>query len=120
MTTGKFYPITPTPAPRQTRSDAWKKRPCVVRYREFKDEVRRLKVQLPEQCKVVFFMPMPKSWSKKKKARMKGIPHQQKPDIDNLFKALADAVYDNDAHIWSVVAYKIWWDKPGIEVGELG
>jgi len=36
----KEYKITPVPKPRQTRSDKWKQRPCVMRYRAFADEVR--------------------------------------------------------------------------------
>ena len=33
---------------------------------------------------VSFIMPMPKSWSKKKRAAMDGKPHTARPDIDNL------------------------------------
>ena len=32
--------ITPVAKPRQTRSDVWKKRPCVVKYRQFADDLR--------------------------------------------------------------------------------
>ena len=35
-----IYDITPCPKPRQTQSDKWKKRPPVLRYRAFADEVR--------------------------------------------------------------------------------
>ncbi|HDZ25419.1 hypothetical protein LCGC14_0456910 [marine sediment metagenome] len=42
----------------------------------------------------VFEMPIPKSWSKKKrKAAANGeMPHQTKPDIDNLIKLIADCM----------------------------
>jgi len=33
------------------------------------------------------YLPMPKSWSKKKKSAMAGRPHRQKPDRDNIDKA---------------------------------
>lgn len=36
------YPLTPVPKPRMTKSDAWRKRPCVMRYWAFKDKVREL------------------------------------------------------------------------------
>ena len=35
------YKIKPVPKPRMTQRDAWDKRPCVLRYRAFKDEVRK-------------------------------------------------------------------------------
>ena len=109
-----WYHIKPVPKPRQTRSDKWKKRPCVMRYRAFADECRAKNVQV-ESCgsMIVFGMPMPKSWSKKKKAEMKGMPHQQKPDIDNLLKALLDAVHKDDAHIYSISVRKVWSSDDG-------
>jgi hypothetical protein len=77
------YPITPVPKPRQTRQDRWKKRPSVVRYRDFADECRRLGIHVPESgCTVRFGLPMPKSWSKKKRQGMNGRAHQQTPDVD--------------------------------------
>jgi len=51
---------------------------------------------------------MPKSWSKKKKLEMVGRPHKQKPDLDNLLKALLDAVFDEDCEIWDIQATKYW------------
>jgi hypothetical protein len=32
--------LKPVPKPRQTRSDKWKQRPCVMAYRTFADELR--------------------------------------------------------------------------------
>lgn len=34
------YPIVPVPKPRMTQRDKWQKRPAVMRYRAFCDEVR--------------------------------------------------------------------------------
>jgi len=59
---------------------------------------------------------MPKSWSKKKKAEMLGQPHQQKPDIDNLLKALMDAVLPEDSHIYDIRATKYWGNVGGIDI----
>lgn len=113
------YPVTPVGKPRMTRSDKWKQRPPVLRYRVFCDEVRLHEIVLPESgSHVVFILPMPKTWSQKKRASMNGQPHQQKPDIDNLTKSLMDAIYDDDAHIWDVRASKIWGDEGAIVIQE--
>lgn len=105
----KVYNITPLGKPRMTRADKWKKRPEVLRYRAFCDEVRLNKVTLPEGgYHVIFVLPMPPSWSKKKRALMDGKPHQQKPDKDNLEKALLDALFGEDSHIWDGRVTKIW------------
>ena len=113
------YPITPVPAPRMTRRDRWAKRPCVLRYWEFRDEVRLRKVVLPDRCHVVFVMPMPASWRDDYRYAMRHSPHTKKPDIDNLLKALLDAVFANDAHIHTIRAEKIWGERGEIRVGEL-
>lgn len=114
----RFYPINPVPKPRQTRSDKWKKRPAVMKYRQFKDRVRLYEVMLPESsAKITFFVPMPKSWSNKKKEKMANTPHQSKPDIDNYLKALFDAVFDDDSKIWHIGGVaKIWSYRGGIEI----
>jgi len=105
----KEYSITPVPKPRQTRSDRWRQRPCVMRYRAFADEVRAAEFKIPESgAHITFILPMPKSWSKKKKELMNGQPHQQTPDIDNLQKALMDAIYRDDSHIWDLWVTKKW------------
>lgn len=104
-----IYNITPVPKPRQTRSDKWKKRPCVMRYRTFADECRLKNVIFDNYCSVVFYISMPKSWSNKKKVKMNGMPHQQKPDIDNLLKSLLDAVHSDDSHISDIGSIKKRW-----------
>lgn len=103
--------ITPVPKPRMTQRDKWQKRPCVIRYRDFCDEVRnQMKGQeFPQEgAYVIFYLPMPKSWSKKKKREMQLKPHQQKPDVDNLCKALLDALYGDDSHIYDIRISKYW------------
>lgn len=81
------------------------------------------------QIAVVFYMPRPK--------RMMGrkwdpgaIPHGARPDIDNLSKALIDAIVDSgvladDAPVWSLSARKYYAEADGharaevmIEYGE--
>ena len=105
----KVFNITPLGKPRMTRADKWKKRPEVLRYRAFCDEVRLNNVSLPESgYHVIFVLPMPPSWSKKKRSLMDGKPHQQQPDKDNLEKALLDAIFGEDSHIWDGRVTKIW------------
>lgn len=113
------YDITPVPKPRMTQRDKWRKRPCVMRYRAFCDKVRLLRVKLPQPCRIVFYLPVPRSWSDKKIHLMCGEPHRSKPDLDNLVKALADAVCKDDSHLWHISAEKRWSLVPCIEVEAL-
>lgn len=115
----KVYEITPIAKPRMTRSDKWKLRPVVLKYRAFKDEVRLRRVQLNEAGDhVTYVIPMPKSWTKKKRAEMQGQPHQQKPDVDNLTKALLDALYGDDSHVWDIRTTKLWGETGQIRISQ--
>ena len=106
----KIYNIKPCPKPRMTRSDKWRKRACVLRYFDFCDKVREAGVDLPESgASIIFTLPMPKSWTKAKREKMMGKPHQQTPDLDNLVKALSDAVHTEDKQIWNYGSLtKVW------------
>ena len=115
----KSYPIAPVAKPRMVYSDRYKKRPTTTKYWKFKDEVRRAGVRLPESgFSVLFVIPMPESWPKKKKIEMNGQPHQQKKDLDNLLKALLDAIYKEDCVVWDVRVSKIWGYSGSINIGE--
>lgn len=61
-------------------------------------------------------MPMPKSWSAKKRAVMNGQRHRQTPDLDNLMKSICDALYSNDSHISEMHAVKRWGQEAAIIV----
>jgi Holliday junction resolvase RusA-like endonuclease len=111
-----IYPIEPVAKPRMTQRDRWKKRPCVLHYRAFKDKCRVHRVELPQPCKVVFHIPMPRSWKAFDRDVMDGLPHIQKPDLDNLLKGLCDAVLLDDSKVWSVHAEKRWSRRAGIEI----
>lgn len=110
--------VVPISAPRQTRRDIWRPSPHVIRYRAFRDQVRaqlrRRLNQFPTSIDLTFVVPMPASWSRKKHGAMLGRPHQQKPDIDNLVKALLDSAMDEDESVWQVHARKIWGVKGSI------
>lgn len=113
--------ITPLAKPRMTRSDKWNRRLVVMRYRAYGDELRlRLpNYALPDEFKVTFNIPIPTSWSTKKRESMKGQPHTIRPDIDNLTKALMDHLAKEDSYIWHVDAKKVWSEKGSIEVEEI-
>ena len=115
----KVYDITPMGKPRMTQRDKFAKRKPVLRYWAFKDECRLKKVEVP-QCgyHITFVLPMPKSWTKKKRLAMNGQPHQQKPDKDNLEKALLDALYADDSKVWDGRVTKRWGETGRIIVDE--
>lgn len=107
--------IDPCAKPRQTQSDKWNKRPVVLKYRSFADgirnEFRKLNLTLGETLDCIFVISMPKSWSMKKRAEMAGEPHRQRPDIDNLEKAVMDSLCEEDSHIWKHRTEKVWGEK---------
>ena len=109
----KIFRIIPVAKPRQVASDRWRKRPCVLRYRAFADEMRLQADgwELPDCFHVKFIIPMPKSWSKKKKLQMVATPMQQRPDADNLCKALMDALLKEDSQVWKLEIEKIWGEE---------
>lgn len=105
----RIYAITPCAKPRMTRADVWQKRPAVVKYRAFCDACRAAELTVPESgSTVLFFIPMPESWSKKKKIMLDNTPHRQTPDVDNLLKAVLDAIYVNDCCVWNIHVIKRW------------
>lgn len=117
------YPIEAVPAPRQSRRDQFARgrdvRPPVARYRAFRDELAVRHVQIPAGFHhVVFVVAMPAGWSKKEKARLEGMPHQQTPDRDNLEKALLDGVYGQDCHVWDGRTTKLWGRRPLIIISD--
>jgi Holliday junction resolvase RusA-like endonuclease len=114
------FKSNPIPKPRMTRADAWKKRPCVLSYWDFKDAIvscaEKQDFKLGEAYKVYFNIEMPKSWSEKKKKSMDGQPHKQRPDIDNLIKAIQDTLLEEDSAVFYVVAVKKWKRKGSIVI----
>lgn len=113
------FNLVPCPKPRMTQRDKWRKRDCVLRYRAFSDELRGLAGDwlVPESgAHVTFFMPLPLSYSRKKRAALMNQPHRAKPDIDNLEKAFLDALCEDDSYIWDLRKTKLWSEKGRIEV----
>lgn len=107
--------IIPVAKPRMTQADKWKKRPAVLKYRAFCDELR---LKLPRDfdfnyCSITFVIPMPKSWSKKRKDLMGFTPHTQTPDLDNYLKALLDAHMSDDSGIHTLNRVRKVWGLTG-------
>lgn len=85
-----------------------------MRYRAFADEARLLKMEVKNGSSIVFILPMPKSWSEKKKEQMNNEPHLQRPDLDNLLKALLDALMKEDSVIWKLGMLEKRWGDIGL------
>tara|TARA_B110000977_G_scaffold187842_1_gene255384 strand:+ start:499 stop:885 length:387 start_codon:yes stop_codon:yes gene_type:complete len=114
----KNIKITPVSKPRMTRADTWKKRPCVLKYWAYKDELKEkmkeIDLKVENELYLEFYIQMPKSWSKKKKSEMFNKVHQQKPDVDNLVKGVMDAIFKEDSHVHTIYAKKLWSNTPSI------
>ena len=113
--------VVPVGKPRMTQRDRWKQRPAVMRYWKYCDDLRDALpfYDLPERLQIVFFLPMPPSWSKQKRLEHVGAPHDQKPDIDNLCKSFLDAFKAEDKHVYELHAEKYWAETGSIELREL-
>ena len=110
--------ITPIPAPRLNRKSRFNpaKKAMWERYMNFKGLLFILAQKSgfdfsQESLAVTFILPMPKSWSQKKRQRLNGQPHKQRPDLDNMLKAVKDSLYKEDKRIWHVCAEKRWGVK---------
>jgi Holliday junction resolvase RusA-like endonuclease len=112
-----ILPGDPIGKPRQTQSDRWKRRACVVRYRQWADALRAaavagLKGGLPEEWPVkvdiLATFGHPGSWSAARKAQASRAPHHSKPDVDNIAKAVLDALIENDEGVSWLTIRKLW------------
>jgi len=64
----------------------------------------------PVGASITFFIPVPPSWSQKKKTLHHGRFHQSKPDIDNLTKSTLDSLMAEDKQIAHLEVQKRWVD----------
>ena len=98
--------------PRMTQSDKWKVRPATSKYWAFKDlltfQAKMQHFKLGNRISVQVYIPIPKSWSKKKRLLAAAQPHRQKPDIDNILKSIQDILLKDDSCIWEVHITKRW------------
>ncbi len=72
----------------------------------------------PLKLRVIFFMPIPKNTSKKKRESL--VWHTKKPDADNLLKAIKDAmneiVYHDDGQVCEINVEKLYSENPRTEI----
>ena len=114
-------PGTPMGKPRMTRSDKWKQRDCVVRSRQYADEIRKAAGSIPDPKRIAdlswtaYFRPA-ESWSQKKKEAAIGTRHRQKPDRDNLDKQVLDSLFDDDSAVADGTIRKRWDWTPRLEI----
>lgn len=75
---------------------------------------------LPVMVEIEASYPMPKSWSKRKREEARGTYCGNKPDLDNLEKAILDALnglaWDDDKAVVILIANKRWEDTGGVEI----
>lgn len=113
----------PVAKPRMTRADRYKQRAVVVAYWAFKDNIKlqakKQKFKLGRAYKATFYMAIPKSASKKRRAELLGTPHTVRPDLDNMLKSLNDTLMDEDSGVFYVTCQKKWADVGGIVVENL-
>ncbi len=126
------YNINPIPAsrPRVTRWGTYYGK----RYSNFKKEMKeRTSYESRENLKntviwieglifadMTFFIPMARSWSKKKKSLKNGEFCDNNADLDNYEKAILDSLngiyFKDDRQIVSQKSKKIWADKGKIKI----
>lgn len=108
--------ITPMGKPRMTRGDRTNYRGVTQRYWKY---ITALRIIAPknidwERLTITFVLPMPKSWSRKKRGEMINKPHKQTPDLDNMIKAVKDGLLKEDSHIWRYGEMKKIWGEEGV------
>jgi len=121
-------PVVPMGAVRMTGRGKYIK-PNAQRYLTYKkliqmhviSQVKRMELLTgPLEVTVWFTMPIPQSWSQKKKRESIGEWHCKKPDIDNLVKGLFDSlnglIWTDDNQVAVVKSYKLYGESPQIEV----
>ena len=118
--------IAPMGAVRMTQRGKWSS-PTAIRYMNYKKDVG---YQLRAQCQeplegavsvdVTFILPMPDSWSRKRKNANAGLPVTVKPDADNILKGLMDAankiLWIDDNQVTDVTMKKRYGFQGSIEM----
>lgn len=115
------YTVDPSPKVRMTRQDTWatsKVRPAVQRWRAFQNRCQALGITVQDGDEITFVLPMPASWSQKRRAATVYDSHRSKPDLDNLLGGLFDATMPGgDQHIAELGRVrKIWGDSGEIRI----
>lgn len=102
-------------------NDYLNRKNTIKRYFDYK---RALKAEAIKQGFIIpeenvwfrFFIPMPKSWSNKKKNQKRFEQHKSRPDIDNISKGIFDSLLIQDMALSDYRASKFWADNGFIEI----
>jgi len=112
--------VIPMGKPRMTQKDKWCKREVTTRYWAFCNalilEINRTKLVPTNAFKIVFYLPIPASYSNKKKLQLDDTLHTKKFDLDNLVKSFCDALYQDDSGVNYIEMSKRYSLNPRIEV----
>jgi Holliday junction resolvase RusA-like endonuclease len=103
-------PLQIVGSPRMTRGDRALYRPCVRNYFEFRNKLKAIvgDHQCPGELIWKAWIPMPKSWSKKKQKELEGQPCEGGSDLDNYCKSIFDGLFEQDKKIWRSSQEKFW------------
>ncbi len=109
-------PIRLMGKPRMTKKDHWERRPVTDRYWTQCDLLRfpfgltrfhKFQSALRLDMTVYFKTPQKSQW---------GQPHREMPDIDNIWKGVADALFMDDKGIAFCNCAKYWSDVDAVEL----
>ena len=75
---------------------------------------------LPVSVRIEADYPMPQSWSKRQRDEARGTYADRRPDLDNVEKAVLDALnglaWSDDKSVVVLIARKKWADHGGVEI----
>lgn len=121
-------PVEPMGAVRMTRRGKFTSKSAhkylsyknTIKWHVLKQVKHREPLEGPLSVDVLFCMPIPKSWSKKKQRESVGGYHMKKPDADNLIKGVFDSlnkiVWQDDNQVAKMSAMKLYAEIPMIEI----
>lgn len=92
--------------PRMTQRDKWKKRPCVMRYRQWCDAIRAACPSPPPAptTSTIKIVALYATRDKKLLGQMK----RTKPDPDNIAKGILDALWEEDQAVGDLSISRRW------------
>lgn len=109
-------PGEPAAKPRMTRRDIWIKRDVVLNYRSWCDAARAAAAGKlppnPVSIDVIAYFRIPRR-PRNAKAIVPGAFHRQRPDADNILKAVFDSLWQKDEGIAVASITKLWDDGRG-------
>jgi len=78
--------------------------------------IHPIDISIPVSVQIECHMPIPKSWSSKRKLNAVSKPHVSRPDLDNILKFIGDALngvlWQDDCLIYRFVISKFYAEDP--------